>query len=321
MNNKISTKLGLSVVVIFAIVTFFFLWKINNINKVLYQKLAEELNLEEIMRQKDRQLKKGIVGMDDCAENIKDEAGYGNYKKLEFYNGFAVNGNIYSAWEMKNIQDSIAKNRFNIVNGCLYDGEKRMLEKTMLYQYHNTNLFINNPREKNMGESIDEWFRFKNNDKIFIYLRGKSRCNGCLFNGLYIVINKETGSVKGKINNLLTDSEMILSPNNKLAIEISYPKGENYKKDNIDIWIHDFIHNKKRRLLKIPKSKTILAMEDKSSLVDKAIVWTSKRTVEIQLFEKDEKSGFAKKESFQKVDYTYSNYIKSGNPIVFSFDK
>lgn len=316
MNNKISNKLGLLLIVIFATTVVFLLWKINNINKVLYKKLVAESNLEEIIKQKDNHLKKEVVGIDDCAENIKTESGYENYNKLRFYNGIVVNGNVYPASESKNIQNSLANNRFNIVNGCLYDGEKRMMEKTILYQYNNTDFFVNNLREKNMGESVDEWFRFKKNDKIFIYLQGKSRCDGCVFSGLYIVINKKTGAVKGEINNSLGSSNIILSPNNKLAIEIPYLEDENYRKDDMYIWLHDFVHNKKTKLLKIPKNKTILSMEDNKSKMKNSVVWTDKRTVEIQLFEKNESDRLVKNE-----DHNYGSYVKSGNPIVFSFDK
>jgi len=241
---------------------------------------------------------------------------------MSFYGGRTVNGLNYDKknncirWskdceeeilnsEEKQIQKVINANRFNVVNGCLYDGQNKALNYN-LFAYSHTEYF--GQKIDRIGEYADEWFRFEDNNKLYIFLKGAAGCGGCVFNGPYLIINLSSGLIEGKYFDLPYLPNLVLSPNKKVAIEATWDEDGN----NTKLYLFDFTINKRKKLIyEIPKDKSILIQGDGVYLANGAINWDNDSTIKIQLYEKGT-DGYSK---YEYIDNIGSQYFKSGEPI------
>ncbi|MBD3231406.1 hypothetical protein GF322_01970 [Candidatus Dependentiae bacterium] len=269
----------------------------------------------------------GITSPDiiSCSNNIKDEV-KSTENKMSFYGGRTVNGLKYDKknncirWnkdceeeilnsEEKQIQKIINRNRFNVINGCLYDGQNKAL-KYNLFAYTHTDFF--GQKTDGIGEAANEWFRFEHNNNLYIFLKGGAGCGGCVFNGPYLIINLNSGAIKGEYSDLPYLPYLVLSPNKKMALEANWDEGNNTK-----IYLFDFITNKREKLIfEIPKDKSILVQGHGVYLMEDAVIWVDNSTVKIQLYEQAT-DGYAKSEYIDNVGI---QYFKAGEPVIVKID-
>ncbi len=269
----------------------------------------------------------GITSPDiiNCSNDIEDEI-KSTERKMSFYGGRTVNGLNYDRknncirWskdceeeilnsEEKQIQKIINANKFNVVNGCLYDGQNKAL---------NYNLFAYTPTEyfgqkiDRIGGYADEWFRFEDNNKLYIFLKGAAECGGCVFNGPYLIINLNSGSIEGKYSDLPYLLYLILSPNKKVAIEATWDEDNDTK-----LYLYNFVTNKREKLIyEIPEDKSVLVQGHGVYLMEDAITWVDNSSVKVQLYEKGA-DGYSK---YEYIDNIGNQYFKSGEPITIKID-
>ena len=263
----------------------------------------------------------------NCAKEIDDEVKSNDLNRMSFFGQVRVNGKTYDKrinclrfkkdceeevlnTEEKQIQDTIDANRFNIINGCLYDGERKALNYN-LFAYTQTDFFTK--KTDRIGEYADEWFRFEHNNKLYIYLNGAAGCGGCIFNGPYLIIDLNSGLVEGKVADLPYLPYLVLSPNKKIAIESDWDDSYITK-----LYLFDFLNNKRGKLLfEVPEDKTILIGGHGVFLSEGAIIWSNSSEIKIQLYEKSETGGLAKSEYIKDIG---PQYFKSGEPIIIKIE-
>jgi len=146
--------------------------------------------------------------------------------------------------EEDQIQKIINANRFNVVHGCLYDGQNKAL-KYNINTYFQTEYF--GKKIDDAGLYVSEWFRFEDNNKLYIYLSWMWECFGCVINGPYLIIDLNSGSIEGKYSDLPYHSRLVLSPNKKVAIEVENRNEEGLVKTKF--YLFDFITNKRGKLI------------------------------------------------------------------------
>ena len=196
----------------------------------------------------------------------------------------------------ENIQKEITESKYTLVNGCLYKNGLKTLDFD-LSAYYKTDFFGSNLESK-LGagltpgtlQSTFEWFRFENDNKLFIFLKNTAGCGGCVFIGHYLEIDLETEKIVGKYQDGLNNYfNTILSPDKKRAITISW-KNESY---DTELYLYDFTDFSKKLVYSIPEDKSILGVGYGVQPEEGAISWLNNKTIALQLFEKSMESGVA----------------------------
>ncbi|HZJ41977.1 MAG TPA: hypothetical protein VFD51_03105 [Patescibacteria group bacterium] len=220
----------------------------------------------------------------------------------------------------ENIQQEIKENKYNLINGCLYNDGIRALDFD-LRAYYQTNFFGQDLGPKfGVGltagtfQATYEWFRFEHDNKLFIFLKNTAGCGGCAFNGHYLEIDLESGKITGKYQDgLYSYFNTILSPDKKRAITVSWDD-EDY---NTELYLYDFTDFSKKLIFTIPEDRSILDIEYARAQRDDAITWLNNNTISLQLFEKNGGDVVGEKDG---VKYELNQDgklepIKSGAPI------
>lgn len=190
----------------------------------------------------------------------------------------------------ENIQKEIEESTYNLVNGCLYKDGLKTLDFD-LSAYYKTDFFGFNLDSK-LGASLTpgtrqstfEWFRFENNNKLFLFLKNTAGCGGCAFVGHYLEIDLKTEEIVGKYQEGLNNYfNTILSPDKKRAITISWDE-ESYK---TELYLYDFTDFSKKLITTISEDKSILSVGYGVQPEQGAISWLDNETMVLQLFEKN----------------------------------
>jgi hypothetical protein len=241
-----------------------------------------------------------------CAKIIQDEI-----EEIKKTYLFQINSNEYdtritkaticSDWDSncynrsfslneERIQKEIENSKYNLINGCLYKDGLRVFDFD-LSVYYKTDFFGLNLESK-FGESLTpgttqstfEWFRFEDNNKLFIFLKNMAGCGGCAFVGHYLEIDLETEEIVGKYQDGLDNYfNTILSPNKKRAITVYWDKGS-YK---TELYLYDFTNFSKKLITTISEDKAILYVGHGVQPEQGAISWLDDNTIALQLFEKN----------------------------------
>lgn len=194
------------------------------------------------------------------------------------------------------LEEELKRNEYNFVNGCLYHNEDRV------FQY---NLFLSEKIDMR-GEDIKEWFRFKDKNKLFIFLRSGAGCGGCIYNGPYLVIDLNSGDVQVKNADLPYLPHLVLSPDKKSAIEFTYNSKLGDTGDiigDIKLYLYDFIKLERTSLVyEIPENYTIVSMGHGFYLQAGSVVFLDDTKIGIQLYEKNERGTV-------KQDYSINEHI------------
>lgn len=197
-----------------------------------------------------------------------------------FYNNMDCTSNLNTqanndcqSFSQSYFQNIIDSNRFNILNGCLYDGESKALNYNLL-AYQETDFF----GTKAQGlELLNEWFRYQDANNLYIYLQG-GRGNGQSFNGSYLVLNLNSGQIQGQSVKLPNTQNLILSPNKKKAIEAQASQ----------LYLFDFIKAKQEKpIYQIPTSEAIFDCIYGEVLIPEAITWQDDSTIIVQSYKED----------------------------------
>jgi hypothetical protein len=255
-----------------------------------------------------------------CSNNIDDEIKI-SQSSIRLYGVINLNGTNYDKQfqctisgqdcvkeineEQQQIQKVVNANRFNLINGCLYDGKNKALNYN-LFTYMHTEYF--GQKIENPMEVADEWFRFEDDNNLYVYLSGAGGCGGCIFNGQYLKIDLESGLIEGKYSDLPFLPYLILSPNKKVAIEATFDKDSK----NAKLYVFDFLTNSRQELVyTVSEDVTIFTQGDGVYVVNDAINWEDDSRLMVQLYEKDTE-GFAK---YKLIDNVTQEFITSGAPI------
>lgn len=217
-----------------------------------------------------------------CLETLADAIV--SIEGLSFYGGHRINGQVYEVDEEEAIRAEVSSNQYNIVNGCLYRNNDRVFEYNLLV-YDFAGFF---DEKTSLGEWAEEWFRFTENQNLYIFLKGAAGCGGCVFNGPYLVVDLESETIEMKYADLPYLPKLILSPSKKLAIEVDW--ADYLSEDNlIKLYLYDFLTTQRTNLVyELPDDKTILIQGHGVYVIKDAISWLNNSTIQIQLFEKDE---------------------------------
>ena len=254
-----------------------------------------------------------------------------------YYGGYVLNGCLYNFQTQefeasmlsdnnckKNIEQEITAHKYGILNGCLYRNgqrvfEKNILEKILLGDFGKEYKKTNIPSErKPMGESANEWFRFEQNGKLYIFLRGASGCGGCSYNGPYLEIDLRSDEVVTRSADLPYLLSVVPSPNRKRAVEIVYEQiPSSYRIENVKLYVFDFVTFDKRVIYEIPDTSAILMQGDGFYLISNAVRWLDDSSIKVQFFSG---IGLAEEKYISKNGYTHTEYIETGEPIVLTID-
>ncbi|MBU1165178.1 hypothetical protein KKA15_06505 [Patescibacteria group bacterium] len=263
-----------------------------------------------------------------CSPTLEEEIARGKNEK--YYYWLKVNGCNYTAEKeeiteyyigkcLDTLDAELESNKYNIINGCFYGNGERMSTFNLLAE-----VSLEKPEgQKGLGEGANEWFRFKDGDNLHIYLSGGAGCAGCFFIGPYLVVNTKTEEYKlhfADLPNWLGWGYLVFtSPDGKQAIEVVL--GGNNEK-NIQLHLYDFKTNQRlKRVYTIPNDAAILSYGHGLYLtVDNAINWIDNNTIEVQLYERDDKN----LESDYVVRAIYGQeepkYFKLGEPIKITIE-
>jgi len=265
-----------------------------------------ELMSDTVQLEENIENAENIISEEICAENIQDELkeSKGNYV-------LQVNDQVYDtrindaticqshdenchnrsfSINENKIQAEINTNKYNLINGCLYKNGIKALDSD-LNSYYKTDFFGLNLESK-FGASLTpgtlqstfEWFRFENNNKLFIFLKNTASCGGCVFVGHYLVIDLKTEEISGKYQDGMTNPfNTILSPDNKGAITVSWDN-VSYK---TDLYLENFTDFSKKSIYTVPSDKAILYVGYGVQPETGAISWINNKTIAVQLFEKN----------------------------------
>ncbi|NMB48743.1 hypothetical protein GYA13_04925 [Candidatus Kuenenbacteria bacterium] len=200
-----------------------------------------------------------------CAKDIEDEI-----KGRERLSCIIVGGTCEEdSQKTKDYIDKIIKeNQYTIINECLYKGGKRALDGN-LYSYASTDFYGKkiNCEEcgRGIGEGIDEWFRFREGNKLYIFLYGAAGCGGCVFNGPYLIIDLDSDKIEGRNATLPFLPNLILLKDSRYGIEASWVA---WQAEKIDLYLYDFVQAKRLKLLyTVPQDKTIIIEGDGEHLI------------------------------------------------------
>lgn len=141
---------------------------------------------------------------------------------------------------------------------------------------------------------MNEWFRFKKEDELFVYLYGSADCGMCFFAGPYLKVNENSGEVQPLYREFIDSraTNLYLYDHSPYAIEVGYNYGWNGNKHH---WFNEAFYlidlsnpdqQSKQLLMEVPEDKTsvgcsIYCFSDKRSLE-----WLGQNKVRIYLFDK-----------------------------------
>lgn len=210
------------------------------------------------------------------------------------------------------IKNITSNNKYNFVNGCLYKDGISIFNYSM-QNYFMVGFFNNN--SDIIIESIDEWFRFENNNKLYIFLL-LSNTRGPASGGYYLEIDLLSDQIKAKKEKI--PYNIIRHENNKKAIEIDDGS------DSIKLYLFDLIEVKRKELIyEIPKNKTLLITGDGLSIpIEDAIKWINQDTISIQLYETGNPyEGLVSEIEVEENGKTVIQFVKSGEPLIFNISE
>lgn len=189
----------------------------------------------------------------------------------DFGNQFGVNELVHNSYTIANI-DYIS---------CLYGPDGLVALPYTLQYYEKNNFFgvgINYPEEK-----IVEWFRYENDNKLYIYLNIILPPGSSYLNKHVVVVDLQNKEISGEIKKSPFIDSLSLSPNKKIALEL----------DDNKLYLYDFISNARLSLVMDLEpymksdNKNIynIGLQDESGLLlDGAISWINNQEVQIQIF-------------------------------------
>jgi hypothetical protein len=204
----------------------------------------------------------------------------------DFNNQFGVNESINNSYRIVNI-DYVS---------CLY-GPDSLVALPYTLQYYEKNNFFgigkNYPEEK-----IVEWFKYEDDNKLYIYLNITLPPGDSYLDKHILVIDLKNKEISGEIKDSPYIEALSLSPNKKHSVEL----------DDKKLHLYNFVLNIRQGLvidlepyMKIDNEKIYdIGLQDESGLLlDGAISWINDQEIQIQLFA-----------------YTENGLQKYGEPIV-----
>lgn len=193
------------------------------------------------------------------------------------------------------------------IGACLYKGNDRVF-KYSIYSYIVTGYFGGNA---DIGEGASEWFRFKSDDDLYIFLRGGMGCggSGCYKQGPYFKINTTTNKIiVGLQEKIPHQIFTYFLPGKRYGIEW---KNYYFGTSTDDLYIYDFVMEKRvGPIFEMPENKTIYFPHMIDHLLDGALEIENNK-LKIQLFDKDNDKNIAICDGWD-----YSNCKKSDELIV-----
>lgn len=219
------------------------------------------------------------------------------------------------------INQEIAENEYNLVNGCLYKNGVKVLNYDLV-SYSKIGYFTYDPGVKNgldgdVLQYTNEWFRFQNNNKLFIFLTNTAPCGGCAYNGHYLEIDLASDRIQGKYQDgLYKYNYTFLSPNKKHAIVVDWDKNT----IKTSLYLYDFTNFSKRLIYTVPEDKSILESPYYLPPLD-VIAWIDNKTVKIQLYEKAISKVNSEINTIKHIetdDNKIGPAIESGEPVVLN---
>jgi hypothetical protein len=224
------------------------------------------------------------------------------------------------------LDEALGEQDYDVLNGCLFYRDRRVFEETLftriIYgdfgeEYFTTRL----PEEsKSMGESASEWFRFEDNGKLYIFLRGGAGCGGCVYNDPYLVIDLRTGGIEMKNADVPYLPHNIFSPSRTKSITFDYERPQDNKSgvSGVKLSVFDFLTFEKKGIYTVPDDSSVLALGMGVFFIDDAITWLDDNRVQIQFYEGEGAS--AGEEVIDEQGVTNYVYTPKGEPIIVRVD-
>lgn len=217
------------------------------------------------------------------------------------------------------ISKEIANNVYNFINGCLYRNGVRMFEKTIHSQVEAGEFGELNPRW-GIGEGADEWFRMVQGNRLTFFFRGAAGCGGCVFNGPYLTINKNTGAVikRGNNESIPYLPSVVLSPNHTLGIEIISSEEDTDAPlsgvmPKTEFYLYDFVNLERKKLVyEYPLTKGTFSCGDGCYPADGLVTWLDDDSISIQIFKTEQE------DNYNPLRANDGSYISDGSPKVIN---
>ncbi len=219
----------------------------------------------------------------------------------------------------------LKKNEYNVVNGCLYKNSEKVFDKN-LYSLIKAGefgeRFISNKLGKGIGENANEWFRFEDNGKLYIFIYGTAGCGGCFFSGPYLEIDLASGLIeKASTTAIPVKYNMVISPNKKKAVEVSFVTDYDKEKGEIikdtTFYIFDFLTFKRTNFIyKLSADKSIIECGDGCRVAPNSIEWVTNDMIKVQPFKHDNWGNvFIPIEDGEQI---WDSYMPDGEPIIIN---
>ncbi len=224
-------------------------------------------------------------------------------------------------------------NAYNLINGCLYKGDEKVFDYNLLvkrgmgYFSDEDNLEIPENRIGHTWENASEWFRFEDDNNLYIYLKGGAGCGGCIFNGPYLKIDLNTGEVEGykMKKEYIPNVELSLDKKKAIITEFFYSLDNDTglsSRGAIKLYLYDFVKNKRvREVYEVPGDKTILFEGMGANVIDNSITWVDENRIQIINYDISS-DGEAEASILEDEDgfTTVSGYKNPNEPIIINVD-
>ncbi len=273
MKNKIKIAGGVLLVVLVAI-SGVLIWQINKYNKLFdnYSKANNELNT----------IKLKLV---DYQKNIDDlSAELSVYKsnwKLELEENDKTRQEAYDKERKRIFDDIVANNRYSVFDNYLWHGNKKIFNENLV------NYIKDDRVEYNKLSGVEEWFRYEENNKLFIFLRGSNEVIGFSLK-YYIELDKEKDVAKIQYDNSfpILNSPSILfdppySPNKENIYFVKFDD-----KDLESIYVYNWKNKVETKVLDIPKNETLVSCGEGCWVTSGLISWIDNNHIKVKTFKR-----------------------------------
>lgn len=239
--------------------------------------------------------------LNQCHYDTSTDELYGYYSSYDQAKGCA-----------DTLKSEIAKNRFNILDGCMYDQGSRLFEKTI----HNMIIDGEFGDSVKIGEAANEWFRFVSNNNMYFFFVGGAGCGGCSYAGPFLKINLQNGSIeKNTYNDIPYPPNVEISLDKTQAIVLSGTQGSGENAG--ELYLYNFLTGEKvKTILQLVSRDGYQVCGDGCYLADGVVTWVDSQTVSIQKFKMDEENTYTLKTVSDGENS--SHYIPDGDPVIIN---